>query len=116
MSRRCRFLEKETQVLRQQYETLLRELNLVRKTPEGAMVKDYRRAKREKIDPIALTIKQLEKQQEMLAEICQFVQDFRDKKITFKDFLRGPRSFVQIQEELLEEYLEELFGVSIRSY
>lgn len=85
----CRLLERETQLLRQQYESLLREINLVRRTPEGAMVRDYRRAKREKIDPIAIAVKELERQEEMLREIHQFVKKFRDKKMTSEDFLKG---------------------------
>ena len=85
----CRLLERETQLLRQQYESLLREIDLVRRTPEGAMVRDYRRAKREKIDPIAIALKELERQEEMLREIHQFVKKFRDKKMTSEDFLKG---------------------------
>lgn len=77
------------------------------------MVTDYRRAKREHIDPIALAMKELEHQEETLREIHQFVQDFRDKKITIKDFLKGPESLRQRQqdylEQLMQEYFEELF-------
>lgn len=116
MTRHCRLLERENQVLRQQYEALLEELKLVKRTPEGEMVTDYRRAKREEIDPIEMALKELERQQEILSEIHQFVKDFRDKKITVKEFLKGPQGLLKSQreylEDLMEAYLEELFELN----
>ncbi|MGK7943163.1 MAG: molecular chaperone DnaJ [Microcystaceae cyanobacterium] len=108
LTRHCRLLEKETQVLRQQYDALLDELKLVRRSPEGEMVTDYRRAKREKIDPISIALKELEQQEELLAEVHQFVKDFKDKKITVKTFLAGPPSLVRRQEEYMEDLMDEL--------
>ncbi|MGK7931168.1 MAG: molecular chaperone DnaJ [Microcystaceae cyanobacterium] len=108
LTRHCRLLEKETQVLRQQYDALLDELKLVRRSPEGAMVTDYRRAKREKIDPIAIALKELEQQEELLTEIHQFVKDFKDKKITIQTFLAGPPSLAKRQQEYMEELMVEM--------
>lgn len=117
MSRHCRLLEQENQLLRQQYDALLAELNLVRRTPEGAMVTDYRKAKREKIDPIAMALQELEKQENILIEVHQFVKDFREQKITIKEFLKGPQCLLQNQQEDLEDfmeaYLQELFGIDL---
>ena len=47
-------------------------------------------------------LKQIEK-------IRNFVRDFRDKKITIKEFLRGPMH----DEEMLEMMLGQLLGVKI---
>jgi hypothetical protein len=49
-------------------------------------------------------------------KIYNFVRDFRDKKITVKEFLRGPArnmgSSPEEMEEIFEQLLEELYRIS----
>ena len=103
-------LEKEIELLNEQLEQLKTELNQVKSTPEGQMVKAYRSAKREGIDIISNTLEEGQVEIELLAKVRDFVQDFRDRKITIKDFIRGPVSASPVVPEELEEILEAMFG------
>jgi len=103
IERLCLQREKDNQLLTTQYENLKRELRTARNTPEGLMVKDYRACQKQDIDAIAEMILELESYVKYIESIRNFVQDFRDKKITIKEFLRGP---IHDDEEMLEETLE----------
>ncbi len=103
-------LEKEIELLNEQLEQLKTELNQVKNTPEGQMVKAYRSAKREGIDIISNTLEEGQMEIDILEEVRDFVQDFRDRKITIKDFLQGPVSASPVVPEELEDLLEAMFG------
>lgn len=103
-------LEKEIELLTEQLEQLKTELSQITSTPEGQMVKAYRKAKREGIDIIDETLEEGQVEIEVLEEIRDFVQDFRDRKITIKDFIRGPVSKMVVAPEELEDLLEAMFG------
>ncbi|NET62820.1 MAG: J domain-containing protein, partial [Symploca sp. SIO2E6] len=110
VTRSCKRLEEENQSLKSQYEHLKRELRLVKKTPEGMMVSDYRKAKREGIDPIAEMMEEMESQFEGIEQLRDFIKDFREQKMTIKEFIAGPTFLHQTQEEEIEDLLEEMFG------
>ncbi|NEP61407.1 MAG: molecular chaperone DnaJ [Symploca sp. SIO2G7] len=110
LTRSCNRLEQENQFLKNQYENLKRELRLVKKTPEGIMVSDYRKAKREGIDLIAEMMEQMESELQAIEQLRDFVRDFRDHKITIKEFIAGPSTWRQTPEEEMEDFLEEMFG------
>ncbi|MGC1246176.1 MAG: hypothetical protein WA865_08205 [Spirulinaceae cyanobacterium] len=105
-----RQLEKEIELLTEQLEQLKTELNQVKSTPEGQMVKAYRSAKREGIDIVGNTLEEGQMEIDILEEVRNFVQDFRDRKITIKDFIKGPASASPVVPEELEELLEAMFG------
>jgi predicted DNA-binding transcriptional regulator YafY len=86
---------------------------MVKRTPEGSMVSDFRRAVKENIDPIEMVVKSAERELKIMEEIRNFARDFRDKKITLQQFLSGPDAFKEDREETLEEFLEEMLGVPI---
>jgi hypothetical protein len=109
LQRRCQILEQQNQILKRQYETLKKELQLVKNTPEGAMVSDYRQAVREKIDPIAQMIEEVEQELEMIAQMRDFVKDFREHKINIKEFLRELPSLNHLKQEIMEQFVEEMF-------
>lgn len=117
IERQCLQRERDNQLLKNQYETLKRELRLARNTPEGQMVKDYRACKKEGIDAIGEILSSLENQVKGIENIRDFVRNFRDKKITLKEFLRGPNSKAnhspKKEEEMLEMLLEELLGLEL---
>ena len=89
LTRQCNKLEQHNEFLKTQYENLKSELRLAKNTNEGQMVSGYRKAVKEGIDPVSQTVEQLESEIEVTSSICNFVKDFRDKKITIKQFLGG---------------------------
>lgn len=108
VTRRCINLEKQNEILKTQYEKLKQELRLAKNTPEGAMVSDSRKAAKQGIDSTGIMLKQLESQISIIADIRDFIKDFREQKITIKDFLAGPPSLRSMREEMMEELLEEM--------
>lgn len=111
----CDRLEMDNQLLKTQYEELKSELRWMRRTPEGDMVKEYRALVREGFDPIEEMISQSEMHLQELEKVRNFVADFRDKKITIKEFLKGPSSANQPSDEEIKEMFEELLGeIAIR--
>jgi hypothetical protein len=50
----------------------------------------------------------IQSQTKIVAEIRDFVQDFKDKKITIKEFLAGPESLRSMKEDMMEELLERM--------
>lgn len=111
IERKCARLELDNQSLKTQYENIKSELRWMRRTREGEMVKEYRSLVREGFDPIEEAIAAAEHQIKEVEEIRNFVADFRDKKITIEDFLKGP-SGQKTREEQIKEMLAML-GVQI---
>lgn len=113
-TRQCKRLEHENEILKEQYEHLKYELQLAKNTPEGEMVKQYRKAKREQIDMIGEMIKVMELELKALTELKNFVLNFKNKKMSIKEFLKGPKLRTNLskkqQEEMMEEMLEELIN------
>ncbi|MEB3359307.1 MAG: J domain-containing protein [Synechococcales bacterium] len=108
----CQRLERENSSLQDQYEGIKAELRELRnQTQEGMMVTAYRRASREGIDFVEELLADSEMELESLRRIRDFVKDFRDRKITLKDFLAGPKSN-RTPEDMLAE-LEDLLGVRV---
>ncbi len=110
LTRKSNRLEQENEFLKTQYENLKRELRLVKRTPEGAMISDYRKAVKVGIDPIAQMLAQVEGEVQVISSIRDFVKDFRDKKITIKEFLQGPEAMGQMSRETVEDLLEEMLA------
>jgi quinol monooxygenase YgiN len=104
LSRRCKNIEQHNQILKNQYEKLKQELRLAKNTPEGSMVADYKKAAKQGIDCIELMLETIQSQTKIVAEIRDFVQDFKDKNITIKEFLAGPESLRSVQEDMMEEF------------
>ncbi|MEM7714281.1 MAG: J domain-containing protein [Cyanobacteria bacterium P01_A01_bin.68] len=110
LTRQCNKLEQHNDFLKNQYENLKGELRLAKNTNEGQMVSGYRKAVKEGIDPINQTVEQIESEIEVISSICNFIKDFRDKKITIKDFLAGPPVLQQRNQDIIDELFEEMFG------
>jgi septation ring formation regulator EzrA len=113
LSRRCQKLEQHNEFLRNQYENLKRELRLAKNSPEGAMVADYRKAAKEGIDPIEQMFTATEQQMQIIEEVRDFVKNFRDKKVTIKEFLQGPECLRNMRRSAMEDLLEEMYGISV---
>ncbi len=104
-------LTRENELLAQQYEEIKQELRYLRRTPEGEAVTDYRRATREGVDPINDVVEEAEAQLKAITEMRDFVRDFRDKKMSIQDFLRGPDLGQSMTPEDLEAILSEMFDI-----
>ncbi|MBD2165240.1 J domain-containing protein [Calothrix membranacea FACHB-236] len=115
LTRRCKTLEQQNQILKNQYEDLKRELRQAKHTPEGAMVKDHRKAAKAGMDSISYMLDEIEAQMNIVTEIRDFVKDFKEQKITIQDFLNGPGILHDLNQEImadiLEQMLSELHGV-----
>lgn len=110
----CLMREKDNELLRNQYENLKRELRMIRRKPEGKMVKEYRSCQKQGVDAMVALTRELEEQVKFIESIRDFVKDFRDKKITISEFLKGLGGGGSVrEEEILEMMLEELLGVRI---
>ena len=110
LSRKCKNIEQQNQILKNQYEKLKQELRLAKNTPEGSMVADYKKAAKQGVDCIELMVETMQSQTKIVAEIRDFVKDFKDKKITIKEFLAGPESLRSMQQDMMEELMEKIMG------
>ncbi|MBD2578641.1 molecular chaperone DnaJ [Oscillatoria sp. FACHB-1406] len=106
VTRRCQSLEQQNELLKQQYEQLKEELRQVRRTPEGVMVADYRRAKKEGIDAIAEMMAEVDRKREVISEVRDFVLDFYKKKLTIQRFMKGPDVLRRVARDIMEEMLD----------
>jgi len=117
LTRRCKTLEQQNQILKNQYDNLKRELRQAKHTPEGAMVADHRKAAKTGVDSIDQMLETIESQMNIVTEIRDFVKDFKEQKMTIQDFLSGPGILHDLNEEImadiLEQMLSELNGVVI---
>lgn len=109
LTRKCNQITQQNEILKNQYEAIKKELRLVKKTPEGAMVSDCRKASKEGIDAIGRMVEQVESEIRNIAIIRDFVKDFREQKITIKEFLSGPVNLGYMYEDTEEDDLEEMF-------
>ncbi len=109
LTKRCTRIEQENEFLKNQYENLKRELRLVKNTPEGEMLSDCRKATKEGIDPIGQMLEQVESEIKIIADIRNFVNDFKEQKITIKEFISGPPILRQMNQRMVEDLLEQMF-------
>ncbi|QLE58291.1 molecular chaperone DnaJ [Nostoc sp. TCL26-01] len=110
LTRKCKTLEQQNEILVTQYENLKRELRLAKNTPEGAMVTDARKAAKHGVDPIAQMLETVEVQITFASEIRNFVKDFSEKKISIKEFLNGPANLDSLKQEMMEDMLEQMLS------
>jgi hypothetical protein len=110
LQRRYQQIEREHEFLKSQFEQLKLEVRTTKNTQQGSMVTEYQKLTKAGYDPIGELVAETQSQLETITEVYKFVLDFRDRRITIKDFMKGPPSFHQISEEdLFEELLIEFF-------
>jgi hypothetical protein len=110
LARRCDRLERDNEFLKSQLTTIKQEIKLTKKTREGSMVAEFRKMTKAGYDPIGEALAETESQVKTVAEVLQFVVDFRDRKIAVQEFLKGPPVFQEMQEMSEEELLMDLFA------
>ncbi|MGD1704236.1 hypothetical protein [Dapis sp. BLCC M229] len=108
----CERLGKEIELLSQQYEQVKAELREVKNTPQGNMVKQYRKAKKNGEDLMEDLLQQAEFEVMSLKNLRDFVKDFKNKKITLQEFVRGPNAInIHNMEDIVNEMFEKMFIV-----
>ena len=110
LTRHCAKVEGENNYLKEQLETLKRQLKLTKKTQQGEMTAIFKKITKYGGDPIGEALHEIESQITAIEQMYQFVLDFRDRRITIKEFVRGPESLRQQQmseEELMLEFLSQ---------
>lgn len=110
LTRHCAKVEAENNYLKEQLETLKQQLKLTKKTQQGEMTAVFKKMTKYGGDPIGEALREVESQIAIIEQMHQFVVDFRDRRITIKDFLRGPEFLRQQQmseEELMLEFLSQ---------
>ena len=109
LTRKCDRLEKQIEFLKNQYEGLKRELREYKKSREGSIVTDCRKAQKQGVDPINEITEQIDYQIKIISEIRDYVKDFETSKMSIKEFLRGPEVLRSLKEEMMEDLLEQMF-------
>ena len=98
LTRHCAKVEAESNYLKEQLETLKRQLKLTKKTQPAQMTAVFKKITSYGGDPIGEALREFEMQIALIEQMLQFVRDFRDRRITIKEFLRGPQ--VMIEEDI----------------
>ena len=114
LTRKCRTIEQQNQILLTQYEKLKRELRLAKNTPEGTMVSDSRKAAKKGIDSMAIMIETINNQIKVVSQMRDFVKSFREQKITIREFLGGPPCLHSLDEEIMSDILEQMLSELMR--
>ncbi|BAZ13775.1 heat shock protein DnaJ-like protein [Calothrix sp. NIES-4071] len=109
LSRKCLRIEQQNGVLKTQFESLKRSLREAKKTPQGGMVTDFRKFRKQGVEPLDTITEQLEHQINIISQIRDYAQDFNQSRISVKDFLRGPEILRSLEREMMEELLEDMF-------
>jgi hypothetical protein len=109
LSRKCIRIEQQNGVLKTQFESLKNSLREAKKTPQGGMVTDFRKFRKQGVEPLDTITEQLENQINIISQIRDYAQDFNQSKISVKDFIRGPEILRSLQQEMMDELLEDMF-------
>ena len=110
LTRHCAKVESENSFLKEQLATLKQQLKLTKKTQQGEMTAVFKKITKYGGDPIGEALFEVEAHVEVVEQLHKFVLDFRDRRITIQEFLRGPTDLMQQQmteEELMLEFLSQ---------
>ncbi|WP_017653032.1 J domain-containing protein [Fortiea contorta] len=108
VTRKCKRLQQENELLKNQYENLKGELASVKNTSQGSMVANCRKVKKGGLDPILEMLQQIEIEIKTVSSIRDFVKDFHQQKMTIKEFLRGPEALRRMNRDMVEDMLERM--------
>jgi hypothetical protein len=110
LTRHCAKVESENSFLKEQLATLKQQLKLTKRTQQGEMTAVFKRITKYGGDPIGEALFEVEAHVKVVEQLHKFVLDFRDRRITIQEFLRGPTDLMQQQmteEELMLEFLAQ---------
>lgn len=110
LTRHCAKVESENNFLKNQLEEVKRKLKLTKKSQQGEITATFQKISKYGGDPLAEALIEVEVQIEAMEGVHRFVRDFRDRRITIKEFLKGPQDFVadgMTEEELMMQFLSQ---------
>jgi hypothetical protein len=111
LTRQCSRVEAENEFLKSQLNDVKLELKLTKKSEGGELATAFNQMVKLGDDPIAEALSGVEEEVEIMEEMYKFVSDFRDRRITIKEFVKGPVSLVNkhivTEEELMLEFLAQ---------
>ena len=110
LTRHCAKVESENAFLKEQLATIKQQLKLTKKTQQGEMTAVFKKITKYGGDPIGEALREVEAHVDVVEQLHKFVLDFRDRRITIQEFLRGPSALMQQQmseEELMLEFLSQ---------
>jgi hypothetical protein len=108
LTRHCTKVEAENAFLKEQLETLKQKLKHTKKSQQGEITAVFQKMTKYGGDPMSEALREVEAHVKVVEQIHKFVHDFRDRRITIKEFIQGPEFLRQQQiseEELLLEFL-----------
>ncbi len=109
LTRKCTRLEQQNQFLKKQHENLKRELRSFKNTPEGSMVSECKRVKKNGFDPFDQISEQMDSQIKIVSGIRDYVKEFHSSNITIKEFLDGPAVLHSLHQNAVEDFLDQMF-------
>jgi hypothetical protein len=112
LARNCDRLEHQNSLLKTQYNNLKLELKEVKNSQGGSMAVEYRQIVKQGINPIDFLVEETQNKLDMITEIGDFIESFQQKRMTIKEFVKGPAVLQQMQRMALEQLLhDELFSI-----
>jgi hypothetical protein len=115
LTRRCARLAQENEFLQSQHNSLKKELKLAKNSQEGAMAIEHRKFTKAGFDPISEVLAEAEEQCQLVQDVYDFIVEFRDRRITIKEFLQGPPAMQQPEEIDMDELFMEFLVSQQRS-
>ena len=108
LTRQCTKVEAENAFLKGQLGNLKQHLRQTKNTPQGSITAQFKKMTKYGGDPIGTALVEMDAQIEIIEQLHKFAIAFRDRRITVKEFLKGPTAFMQQQNLADEELLLEL--------
>jgi hypothetical protein len=109
LTRKCTRLEQQNQFLKKQHENLKRELRTFKNTPEGSMVSECKRVKKNGFDPFQQISEQMDSQIKIISGIRDYVKEFHSSNMTIKEFLDGPAVLHTLHQNMVEDFVDQMF-------
>jgi hypothetical protein len=100
-------LEQENKFLKQQYEGLKEELRSFKKTEQGKMYSEYKKAGSKGFDTKAKYLKEFDYHLKALKQVCTFVDNFKDHRISILEFLKGPVIVINDMNDFLDDLSDD---------
>jgi len=105
LTRQCAKVEANNDFLKNQLDNLKQQLKLIKNSQQGEVTAVFKKITRYGGDPIGEALREIEEQIAIIEQMHQFAADFRDRRITIKEFLRGPTALMHQQDMTEEEML-----------
>jgi len=110
LTRHCTKVEAENSFLKDQLDNLKLQIKLTNKSQQGEMTAAFKRMIKYGMDPLEDAVREIEAELLVIETLQKFIVDFRDRRITIKEFLKGPTAILQKEEMSEEEFVLEMLA------